>query len=82
MKRVFTHVLAVGVGIALAVGSGAVAAQNHPADATHSRILARLGNPYIYNAGSLAAEIGDVRREVVSVEVQLLALCQLHGSRC
>jgi hypothetical protein len=82
MRRVLTHAIAVAAGVALAVGSGALAGQTRQTDATHSRILSRLGNPYVNGSPSLAANIGDVRRELFSVQSKLLRLCQLHGVTC
>jgi hypothetical protein len=82
MRRVLTHAVAVAAGVALAVGSGAFASQNRQTDATHNRILSRLGNPNFYNAGSLAAQVGDVRRELMSVQGQLRRVCVATGTSC
>jgi hypothetical protein len=83
MRHVLTHAIAVCVGIALAVGSAAFAGSNHATDATHNQIMRRLGNSYVYTpSGTLAAQVGDVRREIQSVSSQLRRLCQTHGTTC
>jgi hypothetical protein len=86
LKRVLTHTVAVALGVVLALASTAIASRDRhqaPASVTHQQILTRLGNPFTYTpAGTIAAQVGDVRREIMSVEGQLRRLCVASGTSC